>query len=347
MLCLSVVVALLSLATLPNARPSFAAELRLPAKINYGRDIKPILSDNCYKCHGPDGETRQAGLRLDIRSQAVRTLESGSVVIVPGNPADSEMVRRIESSDEDAVMPPPATHKKLSQRDKQLLRQWIAEGAEFHPHWAFVPPKPPELPAVKQPDWTRNEIDYFVLARLETEGFKPSAEADRIMLLRRVSLDLTGLPPMPEEVEQFVNDQSDGAYEKVVDRLLASPRYGERMAMHWLDLARYADTHGYNNDGERTQWPWRDWVINAFNTNMPYDQFIIEQLAGDLLPDTTRSQRLATAFNRNHGVTSEGGIIPEEYRVAYVFDRVHTTATVFLGLSIQCGSLSRPQIRSD
>lgn len=175
-----------------------------------------------------------------------------------------------------------------------------------------------------------------MLARLETEGFKPSAEADRIMLLRRVSLDLTGLPPMPEEVEQFVNDQSDGAYEKVVDRLLASPRYGERMAMHWLDLARYADTHGYNNDGERTQWPWRDWVITAFNTNMPYDQFIIEQLAGDLLPDTTRSQRLATAFNRNHGVTSEGGIIPEEYRVAYVSDRVHTTATVFLGLSMQC-----------
>jgi hypothetical protein len=336
MLCRCVVVMLLGLATLPNVRPSFAADFRLPAKINYSRDIKPILSDKCYSCHGPDGETRQAGLRLDVRDQAIQPLESGSIAIVPGKVADSELVARIETADEGAVMPPPATHKTLSQHDKQLLRQWIDEGAEYHPHWAFVPPEPPELPVVKKPDWIHNEIDLFVLSRMEAEGLKPSAEADRITLLRRVTFDLTGLPPTPEEVEAFRNDHSDAAYERVVDRLLASPRYGERMAMHWLDLARYADTHGYNNDGERTQWPWRDWVINAFNANMPYDQFVIEQLAGDLLPDATRSQRLATAFNRNHGVTSEGGIIPEEYRVAYVADRVHTTATAFMGLSMQC-----------
>lgn len=328
--------AIFSLIVLPNPQQLFAAEVRVPAKVNYSRDIRPILSDNCYRCHGPDSETRQAGLRFDVRSSALQALASGSVAIVPGRASDSELVRRVESADEETVMPPPATHKKLSQRGKQLLRQWIDEGAEFHPHWAFVPPQSPELPVVQRESWVRNDIDRFVLARLEAEGVKPNAEADRVTLLRRVSFDLTGLPPTEDDVKQYLADQSDKAYENVVDRLLASPRYGERMAMHWLDLSRYADTHGYNNDGTRTQWPWRDWVINAFNANMPFDQFVVEQLAGDLLPKATHSQRLATAFNRNHGVTSEGGIIAEEYRVAYVSDRVHTTATAFLGLSLQC-----------
>ncbi len=326
----------LAIILLVSAASAQAAEPGLPAQIDYGRYIRPILSNVCFRCHGPDAETRQAGLRFDVREVALAALESGNVAIVPGKSEESELVRRILSTDADMVMPPPDGNKSLSERDKQLLRQWIDEGAEYHPHWAFVPPKDQPLPQVKQADWPRNSIDHFVLARLEAEGLAPSPEADRHVLLRRVTLDLTGLPPTPAELNAFLSDTSADAYEKVVDRLLASPRYAERMAMSWLDLARYADTHGYNNDGERTQWAWRDWVINAFNIGMPYDQFITEQLAGDLLEGATPEQQLATAFGRNHVITSEGGIIPEEYRVEYVADRVHTTATVFLGLSMQC-----------
>jgi hypothetical protein len=332
----SAVLARLAIVVLVFAAPALAGDTDLPAKIDYGRHIRPILSNACFRCHGPDAESRQAGLRFDLREVAVAALESGKVAIVPGHSDASALVERISSTDADTVMPPPSSNKTLSDREKQLLRRWIDEGAEYHPHWAFVPPKPQPLPAVKQADWPRNGIDHFVLARLEAEGLAPTAEADRNVLLRRVTLDLTGLPPTPAELDAFLGDTSPDAYEKVVDRLLASPRYGERMAMSWLDLARYADTHGYNNDGERVQWAWRDWVINAFNNGMSYDQFIIEQLAGDLLEGATPQQQLATAFGRNHVITSEGGIIDEEYRVEYVADRVHTTATVFLGLSMQC-----------
>ena len=306
----------------------------------------PDPSDNCFRCHGPDAETREAGLRFDLRAEALKTLESSHVAIVPGDSGQSEMVRRITSTDPDVMMPPPDSNRHLSDRDKALLRLWIDDGAEYHPHWSFVPVQPRPLPEVRRADWARGDIDRFVLARLEAEGLEPAPEADRVTLLRRVTLDLTGLPPTPAEVEAFCHDSSgsansdganhDRAYEAVVDRLLASPQNAERMAMSWLDVARYADTHGYNNDGKRPQWPWRDWVIRAFDANMPYDQFVIEQLAGDLLDNATTEQRLATAFNRNHVITSEGGIIPEEYRVEYVADRVHTTATVFLGLSLQC-----------
>ncbi len=326
----------LAIVVLVSAASAQAAEPGLPSKIDYGRHIRPILSNVCFRCHGPDAETRQAGLRFDVREVALAALESGRVAIVPGKSDQSELVRRITSTDADTVMPPPDSNKSLSERDKQLLRQWIDEGAEYHPHWAFVPPRDQPLPSVKQADWPRNGIDHFVLARLEAEGLAPSPEADRRVQLRRVTLDLTGLPPTPAELDAFLSDTSSDAYEKVVDRLLASPHYAERMAMSWLDLARYADTHGYNNDGERTQWAWRDWVIHAFNIGMPYNQFITEQLAGDLLEGATPQQQLATAFGRNHVITSEGGIIDEEYRVEYVADRVHTTATVFLGLSMQC-----------
>ena len=233
-------------------------------------------------------------------------------------------------------MPPIESGRKLTSEQIALLKQWIRQGAKYEEHWSLIAPRQTALPEVKDPAWPRNAIDYFVLARLEREGWRPSPEATKSTWLRRVTLDLTGLPPTVAELDAFQADDTPAAHEKVVDRLLGSERYGERMAMHWLDLARYADTNGYNNDEERTQWPWRDWVIDAFNQNLPYDQFVVEQLAGDLLPNPTTSQRIATAFNRNHVFTTEGGIIEEEYRVEYVADRVHTTATVFLGLSLQC-----------
>jgi hypothetical protein len=316
---------------------SSAAETGLPKVINYNRHIRPILSDTCFRCHGPDAETREAGLRFDVRESAIKKLASDKVAIQPGDSGNSELLRRINSTDPDTLMPPAASNKHLSERDRQLLKLWIEQGAEYHPHWAFEPLVRSAVPPVKDAIATiRNPIDAFVAARLVEEGLAMSPVADKTTLIRRVSLDLSGLPPTLAEVDAFLKDDSPEAYEKVVDRLLASPRYAERMAMNWLDLARYADTHGYNNDGERKQWPWRDWVINAFHTNMPYDQFITEQLAGDLLENATIQQRLATAFGRNHVITSEGGIIEEEYRVEYVADRVHTTATVFLGLSLQC-----------
>lgn len=305
-------------------------------KIDFARDIRPILANHCWACHGPDEKTRERGLRLDLREVAVAKLKSGKTAIVPGDVAASALVTRIESKKDSQRMPPPDSKKPLSDAQKQLLKRWIQEGAEYKDHWAFIAPKNSPIPAVKDKRWLRNSIDAFVLARLDEEGLKPSPEANKETLLRRVSFDLTGLPPTLEELDQFLNDKSPDAYEKAVDRLLASPRFAERMALPWLDAARYADTNGYNNDEERFMWPWRDWVIDAFRTNMPYDQFIIEQVAGDLLPKPTLRQRIATGFNRNHVLTTEGGIFEEEYRVEYVADRVHTTATAFLGLSIGC-----------
>ncbi|MCP4940815.1 MAG: DUF1553 domain-containing protein [Planctomycetaceae bacterium] len=303
-----------------------------PDKINFNRDIRPILSSKCFACHGPDAKHAKGDLRLDLRENA-----TSSDAIVPGKPAASELVRRIRSDDADERMPPDDTHKSLSDDEKDLLASWIANGAKYERHWSFVSPVSPDIPTISNTDVViRNSIDAFVADRLKREGLSMSPEADRTTLIRRVTLDLTGLPPTIAEVDAFLADKSEQAYERVVDRLLSSPRYAERMAMNWLDVARYADTHGYNNDGEHTQWPWRDWVINAFATNMPYDQFIIDQVAGDLIDNPTPQQRLATAFGRNHVISSEGGIIQEEYRVEYVADRVHTTATAFLGLSMQC-----------
>ena len=305
-------------------------------EVDFARDIQPILANHCWNCHGRDDTSRQADLRLDIREVAIERS-----AIDPGNEATSEIISRIHTSDPELLMPPASYKKPLTDHQKEMLGKWIREGAPYKRHWAFDPPIAVAIPSPAigqqlEPVWNSNPIDAFVLERLEQEQLKPAALADRATLLRRLSLDLTGLPPTLQELEQFEQDDSNDAYERVVDRLLASKRYAERMAMNWLDLARYADTNGYNNDQERTMWPWRDWVIQAYDSNMPLDQFILEQLAGDLVPNATLDQQVATAFLRNHGNNTEGGIVPEEYRVEYVADRVHTAATVFLGLSMQC-----------
>ncbi|MBP6824015.1 MAG: DUF1549 domain-containing protein, partial [Acidobacteria bacterium] len=310
-------------------------------QIDFNRDIKPILSDKCFACHGPDAATKKIKLRLDSEAGALAELRTGKHAVVPNHPEQSELVRRINSKDEALRMPPVDSGRKLTEREIELLTEWIRQGAGWQQHWAFVAPVRPELPKVKNTVWPKNAIDNFVLARLEAEGLSPAPEADRATLIRRVSLDLTGLPPSPKEVDEFISDQSPNAYEKVVDRLLASPRYGERMAFQWLNAARYADTNGYQLDGERLMWRWRDWVINAYNRNLPFDQFTIQQLAGDLLPKPADSeaaldQVIATGFNRNHRGNSEDGLVPEEYRVEYVVDRVDTTSTVFLGLTFGC-----------
>jgi hypothetical protein len=304
--------------------------------VQFNRDIRPILSDRCYTCHGPDEGKRKSKLRLDIESVAKSDL-GGHFAILPGKPGDSELIKRVSSDELGRRMPPAyAGAARLSDREIDLLTRWIAQGAQWEKHWSFVPPVRPSLPEVRERTWPKNPLDYFVLARLERDGLKASPEADRRALIRRVSFDLTGLPPTPAEIDAFERDSSPNAYEKVVERLLASPRYGERMAMRWLDAARYADTNGYQTDAERQMWRWRDWVIDAFNRNQPYDRFTVEQIAGDLLPEATRDQIIATGFNRNHRANGEGGIIPEEYAVEYVVDRVDTTSTVWLGVTLGC-----------
>ncbi len=301
----------------------------------FARDVLPILSDHCFSCHGPDGASRQAGLRLDLRENALKS-NDGVAAIAPGQPTRSELIRRIKADDDDTMMPPPDALKPLSATQKVILERWIADGAQYAGHWAFIPPKRVDPPSASKSAWSRNFIDRFVFKRLEAAGLAPSPEAKRHAWLRRVTLDLTGLPPTIEELDAYAADDSPQAESKVADRLLMSEEHAERMAMHWLDAARYADTNGYNNDETRTMWPWRDWVINAVHSGMPYDRFLTEQLAGDLLSSPTISQRVATGFNRNHVLTTEGGIIPEEYQAEYVADRVHTTATVFMGISLQC-----------
>lgn len=309
---------------------------RAEVKIDFNRQIRPILSDTCFTCHGPDDAKRKAKLRLDHFEDAIKPAKSGAPAIVPGDPAKSELVKRLETSDEDDRMPPEKTGKKISPEQIAVIKKWIAQGAPYQGHWAFGPPVRPSLPDVQDKSWGKNEIDAFVLARLEKEGLKPSPQADKRTLIRRVHLDLLGLPPTAHEVAAFVNDSSPDAYEKMVDRALASPRYGERMAMIWLDYARYADSHGYQADWERFQWRWRDWVIDAFNANKRFDQFTVEQLAGDLLPDATVEQKVATGFNRNHRMNTEGGTIPEEWRTEYVIDRVDTMGQTWLGLTLGC-----------
>ena len=301
------------------------------AEIDFGRDIRPLLSDRCYKCHGPDATTREADLRLDLRDDLV---ERG--ILNPDDPESSELIARVASDDPDLVMPPPhAKMPHISPAERELLLAWIAQGAEYQEHWAFVPPTRPTPPEAGQ-NWARNAIDRFVAARLAQEGLSPSPEADKSTLVRRVYLDLTGLPPSSQEVAAFVNDSSPDAYEKLVDKLLASPHFGERMTLDWLDAARYADTNGYSIDGGRHMWLWRDWVINAFNQNMPYDQFLVEQLAGDLLPESTAAQKIASGFQRNNMVTHEGGTIPEENLTNYNVDRVKTLGEAVLGLTLAC-----------
>jgi hypothetical protein len=305
-------------------------------KPDYNFDVRPILSDNCFACHGPDRENQKGGLRLDLRDAATQPAKSGETAIVPGIPDASTLISRILSTDAEEVMPPPKSHKKLSKRQIEILRQWIASGADYQPHWAFIPPQqisPPHIPAQLT---TPNPIDAFIRHRLLSVGLSPSPEAPRHILLRRAALDLTGLPPSPDDVAAFNADQRPDAFERAVDRLLASPHFGERMAVDWLDAARFADSNGYQVDRDRELWPWRDWVIRAFNENMPFDQFTIEQLAGDLLPNSSLNQRIATGFHRNHMLNEEGGVLADEFLAEYTADRVETTAAVWLGQTFNC-----------
>jgi hypothetical protein len=308
----------------------------LAAPLRYNRDIRPILSDNCFACHGPDTANQKGGLRLDLRESALKPAKSGETAIVPGDAARSTLIARIESHDKDEVMPLPKAHKTVTPEQRAKLRQWIAEGAAYEKHWAFIAPTPQAPPAVKRLEWPRHALDRFVLNRLESAGLPPAPEARREVLIRRVTLDLTGLPPSPAEVDAFLADTAPDAYERVVDRLLKSPHYGERMAIDWLDAARYADSNGYQVDRDRELWPWRDWVIQAFNENKPFDQFTVEQIAGDLLPEATLPQKIATGFHRNHMLNEEGGVIADEFLAEYTADRVETTAAVWLGQTFNC-----------
>ena len=310
--------------------PLFAGELV------FNRDVRPILADKCFSCHGPDVRQRKAELRLDTREGAYGKTESGAVAEVPGDLKKSEVWARINTSDKDEAMPPPKSHKVLTPAQREVLGRWIAEGARYEQHWAFVPPRKPELPAVKKADWPRNPADRFILARLEQDGLSPSPEAERTTLIRRVTLDLTGLPPTVAETDTFLADSAPEAYERVVDRLMATRDYAERRAQDWLDLARYADTRGFADDKTRDIWPFREWVIAAIQRNQPFDQFTIEQLAGDSLPNATTDQQIASAFHRN-APQAKGNTYPvEEYRLKGVVDRVNTTGTVWLGLTVGC-----------
>jgi hypothetical protein len=315
------------------------AEEEIPDTVSYNFNIRPIFSDKCFKCHGPDANKREAGLRLDIPEEAFKALQDNpkAHALVAGDPSSSEVYLRITSDDSTQMMPPPASNlKRLTGYETDLIKKWIKQGAKYEKHWAFIPPKAAPLPKVNNTSWPKNQIDFFVLSNLEKKNIDPNPEADKERLLKRVSLDLTGLPPSLQLMDSFLADNSANAYEKVVDKLLQSPAYGEKMTLHWLDVARYADSHGYQDDNYRSQWPWRDWVIHAFNENLPYDKFITWQLAGDLMPNGTKEQLLATGFNRNHKITEEGGVIDEEYRISYVTDRTNTFGKALLGVTMEC-----------
>ncbi|MFT6808545.1 MAG: hypothetical protein ACJA01_001770, partial [Saprospiraceae bacterium] len=310
----------------------------LPEEIDFNFHIRPILSDRCYACHGPDEQSREGGFRLDLEESAFAAIDSlgKHFAIIPNNLKNSHLVQRIESDDIDKVMPPPESNLVLSQYEIDLLKKWIEQGAQWKSFWAFNQITDPAAPEQSKSDWGGNEIDQFILKRLNQEGLQPSKEARKEKQIRRLSFDLRGIPPSLLEIDNFLKDDSDNAYEYLVDEFLSQKSYGERMAMEWLDIARYADSHGYQDDIERSMWPWRDWVINAFNENMPYNQFASWQLAGDLMPEASYEQKLATGFNRNHKITQEVGVIDEEYRVTYVLDRVNTFSTAFLGLTVEC-----------
>ncbi len=310
----------------------------IPVIVDFNFHVKPILSDRCFKCHGPDPNTREGGLALHTAEFAFAALgkDHDRYALLPGEPDSSTLIQRIFTENPDDIMPPPESNLTLTAREKEILKKWVAQGAEWKTHWAFSKPADPIVPTVDGSGWGENEIDRFALNKMQERGFSPSEQEAPEKLLRRVSFDLTGLPPTTEMIEAFVADPSRAAYEKVVDRLLASPAYGERMAIDWMELSRYADTHGYQDDFERIAWPWRDWVIHAFNENLPYDQFVSWQLAGDLMPNPSMEMIVATSFNRNHKITAEGGVIPEEYRTEYVADRSQTVGTAFLGLTMEC-----------
>ncbi len=330
---------LLLLTALPVLVPAtgLATPPQTPKRIDFSRDIRPMLSEHCFKCHGPDGETRKAELRLDTKAGAFGDRD-GSRAVVPGDLKNSELYRRITANDADERMPPPSEKRPLTAGQIALMKGWIEQGARWEEHWAFQPPRRPQVPVPSRQnrERVRNAIDAFIIARLEQDGLQPSPAARKVTLIRRVTLDLTGLPPTIAQVDAFLADTSPNAYEQVVDRLLASPAYGERTAWDWLDAARYADSNGFQGDPERTMWPWRDWLVNALNTNKPFDRFTAEMLAGDLLPNATLDQKIASGFNRNHMINGEGGRIPEETRVENVFDRTETTATVWMGLTMTC-----------
>jgi hypothetical protein len=316
----------------------FNQKFDLPEVVDFNYHIKPILSDRCFTCHGPDENSLEAGLHLNTPEGAFnKILESGGHALVPGNLSKSEAYQRLTSNDPDFKMPPPEKSElTLTDHEIALLRKWIKQGAKYKSHWAFTAPQKPLLPKVKDSKWVQNPIDQFVLKKLEDLDMEPNGKAEKEMLIRRASLDLTGLPPTLSELDAFLEDNDPEAYDRVIDRLLASERYGERMALEWMDVARFADTHGYSTDGSRVMWPWRDWVIKAFNENMPYDQFIVEQVAGDKIPNASKSQLLATGFLRNQKMNAEGGIILEEYLVEYAAERTETVSTAFMGLTMQC-----------
>ncbi len=315
-------------------------DVAVPEVVDFNFHVKPILSDRCFKCHGPDANQRKGDLRLDVAADAMAqtTNETSRAkwVIDPGSPARSEMIKRIQSEEPDYMMPPPESHLELTSTERAILTRWIDQGAEYKQHWSFLPPDPKSLPSVEDAAWAKNGIDHFVLQKLEQNGLTPAEQADKSMLLRRLCLDLTGLPPTEAQITAFLADEAPDAFERAVDTLLASVHYGERLALDWLDAARYADSHGYQDDGMRNTWPWRDWVIDAFNRDLPFDTFLLWQMAGDMLPDPTDEQLLATCFNRNHPQSQEGGVVDEEYRVEYVADRTNTLGKALLGLTLEC-----------
>ena len=332
-------IALLLVVHLGCGRQGKDASASIPDKVSYNFHIRPILSDKCFSCHGPDANTREASLRLDVPEAAFAPLTEtkGAFAIVKGKPEESELYKRIISTDPHYMMPVPESYfSPLTEDQTALFKKWIEQGAEYETHWAFNSPAKVALPRLKDTSWCKNEIDYFVLDKLNAVGLQPNEEADKERLLKRVALDITGLPPSLELMDEFLADNSPDAFEKITDKLIADKAYGEKMAIHWLDVARYSDSYGYQDDNIRTQWPWRDWLIHAFNTNMHYDQFLTWQLAGDLLPDATKEQVLATAFLRNHKYTEEGGVVPEEYRIEYILDKVKTFGKGIMGVTIEC-----------
>ena len=332
------IVAVITIDSCSNSE-AVAEGTAIPDTVSYNFNIRPIFSDKCFKCHGPDANKRQAHLRLDIADSAYAALKEtkGAFALVPFKPDASELFKRVSSTDTSYRMPPYDSHlSALNPFEVQLIKKWIEQGAKYERHWAFTAPIKTALPKVSDKGWTKNEIDYFVLNKLDQLDIQPNEEADKERLLKRVSFDLTGLPPSIAMMDKFLADKSADAYEKIVDQLLQTPQYGEKMAVHWLDIARYADSYGYQDDNIRTQWPWRDWVIHAFNENMPYDKFITWQIAGDMLPDATKEQILATGFFRNHKYTEEGGVIDEEYRVEYLIDKTKTYGKGILGITIEC-----------
>ncbi|MDB5136225.1 MAG: hypothetical protein JWP37_2828 [Mucilaginibacter sp.] len=337
-LVLFVVGGIISFSACHSSNNKVASE-DIPETISYNFNIRPILSDKCFKCHGPDASKRQANLRLDMPESAYKALKDNpnAHALVPGEPSLSEVYRRITTSDSADMMPPVKSNlKHLNPFEVDLIKKWIKQGAKYEKHWAFVSPKSSPVPEVENKAWPKNPIDYFVLHKQEQKGFAPNPEADKERLLKRLSLDLNGLPPDIAMMDRFLTDKSPNAYEKIVDELMTRPQYGEKMALHWMDISRYADSHGYQDDNYRTQWPWRDWVIHAYNENLTYKDFVTWQLAGDLIPNHTKEQLLATGFNRNHKITEEGGVIDEEYRISYVTDRTNTFGRALLGVTLEC-----------